>query len=293
MRVFITGATGFIGSEVVRDLRKAGYDVVGLVRSQDGAQSLVSAGATAVLGDLEDLEVIRREAQVADAVIHTAFDHDFSRMAQSCEIDHRVIETIGGALEGSGKTFVVTSGLPVIPGRAADENDVPPPTGMPRMSEQAAMSTLELGVRPMVIRMAQVHDETRQGFASYLLAHAREKGVSAYVGDGQNRWPTVHRLNAARLYRLALEKGKAGHRYHAVDEQGVPVYEIAETIGKGLGIPVISLAPEDSAEHFGWLDRIAQMNVPASSDFTQQSLGWRLVERSDFLTNLASATKPA
>jgi nucleoside-diphosphate-sugar epimerase len=175
--------------------------------------------------------------------------------------------------------------------RIATEDDVPTPGGMPRISEQTAMSVIERGVRPIVIRMPQVHDQTKQGFASYLLAHAREKGVSVYVGEGLNRWPAVHRLDAARLYRLALEKGGVGQRYHAVEEQGVPVREIAEAIGKGLGVPVVSLSGEASAEHFGWLDRIAQMDVPASSYVTQDALGWQPRERAGFLADLVISAK--
>ena len=289
MRVFITGATGFIGSAVVPELLNAGHDVVGLVRSRESAQALGSAGAKPVLGDLNDLEGLSREARSADAVIHTAFHHDFARLAESCLLDRLAIEAIGSALEGSGKPFVVTSGLPMTPGRIATENDAPPSGGMPRVSEQTAMSMIERGVRSVVIRMPQVHDETKQGFATYLLAHAREKGVSAYVGEGLNRWPAVHRLDAARLYRLALEQGAVGQRYHAVEEQGVPVREIAEAIGKGLGVPVVSLGAETSADHFAWLDRIAQMDVPASSDVTQEVLGWRPKEGAGFLADLAVA----
>lgn len=289
-RVFVTGATGFIGSAVVPDLLGAGYEVIGLARSEESARKLNAAGVTAVRGDLKDLHELGRVVKTADAVVHAAFDHDFSKLAESCEIDRQAIEAIGLALEGSNKPFIVTSGLPVTPGRIASEDDVPPlgGHGIPRMSEQTAMSMIERDVGSMVLRMPQVHDRTKQGFATYLLSHAREKGVSAYVGEGLNRWPAVHRLDAARLYRLVLEKGAVGQRYHAVAEQGVPVRKIAEAIGKRLNIPVVALSPEDSASHFGWLDRVARMDVPASSSLTQERLGWRPTENDSFLADLTA-----
>jgi nucleoside-diphosphate-sugar epimerase len=291
MRIFVTGATGFVGSAVVPDLLDAGHDVIGLVRSEEGARKLAAVGAKAVQGDLKDLVGLRREAGTADAVIHAAFDHDFSKMAESCEMDRTAIEAIGEALEGSDKPLIVTSGLPLTPGRVSNENDVPPPGehGVPRVSEQTAMSLVKRGVRSMVIRMPQVHDQTKQGFATYLLAHAREKGISAYVDEGLNRWPAVHRRDAARLYRLALEKGHAGRHYHAVAEEGVSVLKIAETIATRLDIPAVSLSAEMSADHFGWLDRIAKMDVAASSDITRQMLAWRPMETSSFLADLESS----
>ncbi len=287
-RVFITGATGFVGSAVVPDLLNAGYQVVGLARSDEAAAALVAAGGEAYRGDLQDLESLRGGAELADAVVHIAFDHDFSKLGESCEMDRQAITAIGAAMEGSDKPLIVTSGLPVTFGRIATENDVPPSGdhGIPRVSEQTAMSMIERGVRPSVVRMPQVHDEMKQGFATYLLAHAREKGVSAYVGDGLNRWPAVHRFDAARLYRLVLEKGAAGERYHAVAEEAVPVREVAEAIGRGLNIPVVALSPENSASHFGWLDRIAKMDVPASSALTQERLGWHPTEQSSFIADL-------
>lgn len=292
MQVFITGATGFVGSAIVPDLIAAGHHVVGLARSDAAAAALVAAGATAHRGDLQDLPSLVRGAERANAVIHAAFDHDFSRMAENSATDARAIQAIGDALAGSDKPLIVTSGLPVLPGRTATEDDVPPAgaSGTPRVSEQTATSLTERRVRACVVRMSQVHDRTRQGFATFLLAHAREKGVSAYVGDGLNRWPAVHRQDAARLYRFALEQGSAGQRYHAVAEQGVPVREIAEAIGRGLGVPVVALSPGDSADHFGWLDRIVQMDVPASSSLTQQRLGWNPTEAATFLADLEHAS---
>lgn len=291
MRIFVTGATGFVGSAVVPDLLNAGHAVVGLARSEESSKKLVAAGAEAVRGDLKDFEELTRQAKMAEAVIHAAFDHDFSRLAENCEMDRQAIEAIGAGLEGSGKPLIVTSGLPLTPGRAATENDVPPAGGhgIPRVSEQTAMSMVERGVRAMVIRMPQVHDRVKQGFATYLLDHAREKGLSAYAGEGLNRWPAVHRLDAARLYRLMLEKGEVGHRYHAVAEEGVSVRDIAETIGKGLRLPITPLSEEASVKHFGWLDRIVKMNVPASSSLTRDALGWHPIEPSSFLDDLASA----
>ena len=289
MRIFVTGPTGFIGSLVVSDLLEAGHEVTGLVRSPGSAEALVSAGGQAVPGDLRELQGLDREARRADAVIHTAFDHDFTKLAESCEVDRLAIEAMGAALEGSGKPFIVTSGLPVVPGRIATEEDVPPPGGIPRVSEQTALSTIGRDVRVMVVRMPQVHDRTKQGFATYLLAQAREKGVSAYVGDGLNRWPAVHRFDAARLYRLVLERGAAGQRSHAVEEQGVSVREVAETIGRGLGVPVVSVAAEASPDHFGWLDRIVRMDVPVSSEVTREALGWWPRETSALLSDLAVA----
>jgi nucleoside-diphosphate-sugar epimerase len=276
MRIFVTGATGFVGSVVVADLIGAGHDVVGLVRSAEGARVLALAGAEPVQGDLGDLEALGVLAQKADAVIHTAFNHDFSRMAESCELDRLVLEAFGTALEGSNKPLIVTAGLPLLPGQLVSEGDEPAPGrhSTPRVSEQTAMSMIERGVRAMVIRMAQVHDQTKQGFASYLLKHARKKGVSAYPGEGLNRWAAVHRLDAGRLYRLVLERGAAGERYHAVAEEGVPMREIAQAIGRKLEVPVVSLSAEASAEHFGWLNRIASMDITASSEQTQLKMPW-------------------
>lgn len=295
MRIFLTGATGFIGSALIPKLREAGHQVVGLARSDAAAAALLLAGATPHRGDLADLQSLRTGAQAADAVIHAAFDHNFARLAESCEMDRRAIGAIGDALEGSNKQFIVTAGLPVTPGRIATEEDVPPArgSGVPRVSEQTAISMIDRGVRASVIRMPQVHDREKQGFATYLLAHAREKGVSAYVGDGLNRWPAVHRLDAARLYRHLLVEGVAGQRYHAVAQEGVTVRAVAEAIGRRLGLPVVALPPEDAQAHFGWLDRIAQMDVPASSALTQERVTWRPQEAADFISDIDQAIELA
>lgn len=284
MRVFVTGATGFIGSAVVQDLMNAGHQVLGLSRSDAGAESLVAAGAQVHRGDLEDMDSLRSGAALSDGVIHTAFIHDFSRFKENCEIDRQAIEALGGALAGSNRPLIVTAGL------SAKTEDGVPPAGVgahPRVSEQTAASMIARGVRASIVRLPQVHDRDKQGLVTYLIALARAKGVSAYVGDGLNRWAAVHRLDAAPLYRLVLEKGIAGARYHAVAEEGVPVREIAEAIGRGLKIPVVSLTPEAAADHFGALGFIAGMDIQASSTLTQQRLGWRPTQEPRLIDDLA------
>jgi nucleoside-diphosphate-sugar epimerase len=275
MRIFVTGATGFIGSAIVRELIDAGHQVLGLTRSEAGADALVGAGAQVHRGTLEDLDSLRTGAAAADGVIHTAFIHDFSRFEANADIDRRAIEALGTALARSHRPFLVTSGTGLLsPGRLATEDDAADPH-FPRKSEEAAAAVASRGVDVSIVRLPQVHDPVKQGLVSYATAVARQKGVSAYVGDGLNRWPAVHRLDCARLYRLALEKGSAGARHHAVAEEGVPVRAIAEAIGRGLKVPVVSLSAEQALEHFGWLGAFVSRDVPASSQLTQHRLGWR------------------
>jgi nucleoside-diphosphate-sugar epimerase len=279
MRIFLTGATGFIGSAIVPELINAGHQVLGLTRSETSAQALIAAGAEAHRGDLEDPESLRRGAAMADGVIHTAFNHDFSNFVAICELDRRVIEAMGSVLVGSDRPFVITSGTGMgnaVPGQPAIEENFNPNHPNPRKaSELAGVSVADRGVNVTVVRLPQIHDRVKQGLITYAIKLAREKGVSAYVGDGRNRWPAAHVLDTARLYRLALEKQKARSRYHAVAEEGVPVRDIAEVIGRGLKVPVVSLSPEEAPAHFGWLSAFVGYDMPASSAQTQERLGWR------------------
>jgi len=293
MRVFVTGATGFIGSGLVKELMGAGHQVLGMTRTDAGAQSLIAAGAEVHRGDLEDLESLRRGASKADAIIHTAFNHDFSKFAANCETDRLAIEALGSALLGSDRPLIVTSGTGLLaPGRLATEEDMPEssPVSFPRVSEQTADSLAERGVRTSVVRLPQVHDRVKHGLVTFAIAVAREKGVSAYVGDGRNRWPAVGLQDAVRVYRLALEKQSAGARYHAVAEEGVPVREIAESIGRGLKVPVVSLSPEEAMQHFGFLGFFVGADCPASSALTQERLGWRPTLRPGLIEDLNHAT---
>jgi nucleoside-diphosphate-sugar epimerase len=276
MRVFVTGATGFIGFPLVKELLAAGHQVLGMARSEEGARGLAAAGAEVHRGDLADVDGLRRGAEISDGVIHTAFIHDFANFAENCAIDARAIEALGSALAGSNRPFIVTSGTGVTsPGRLATEDmEAPKDSPFPRVSEQAALPFAAQGVRVSVMRLPQVHDPVKQGLITYLVALAREKGVSAYVGDGANRWPAVHVGDAVHLYRLVLEKGATGTSYHAVAEEGVPLKTIAEAIGKGLNVPVVSLAPDEAQAHFGWLGFFAGHDLPASSALTQQRMGW-------------------
>ena len=278
MRVFLTGATGFIGSRIVPELLAAGHQVLGLTRSDAGARALEAAGAQVHRGDLEQPDTLRAGADQADAVIHTAFDHDFSNFLANCEKDRRVIEAMGAALKGSNRPLLITSGT----GMGSHDSGEPATEDMfntnhpnPRAaSELAGQTLLDAGVNVSVVRLPQVHDTVKQGLVSPYIDHARDKGVVAYVGDGLNRWPAAAVLDVAKLYALAIEHTTPGARFHAVAEEGIPARDIAEVIGAGLDLPVVSLTPEEAPAHFGWLAMFMALDMPASSARTRELLGW-------------------
>ncbi len=278
MRVFVTGATGFIGTAIVQELISAGHQVLGLARSDVSAQKLIEAGAEVHRGDLEDVESLRRGVAQSDGVIHAGFIHDFTRFNEVCEVDKLAIELIGEALAGSNRPLVVTSGTALIsPGRLATEDIIPPfNPAWPRASEQAVDAVAALGVRAAVVRLSpSVHgEEDKHGFIPVLINVAREKGFSAYIGEGLNRWNAVHRLDAALLFRLALENAESGARFHGSAEEAITVKAIAEAIGKQLNIPVASISPDAASEHFGWLAHMVAIDCPASSKLTQEQLNW-------------------
>jgi nucleoside-diphosphate-sugar epimerase len=278
MRIFVTGASGFIGSAVVPELIAAGHQVIGLARSDASAKALATSGATVHHGSLGDLESLRTGVAASDGVIHLAYNHDFSQPVAAAQTDLLAIETLGSALEGSNRPLVVTSGLSgFAPGHVASETDKPDPSVYLRIANaQAALALAYRGVRSSIMRLAPtVHGEGDTGFVAALTGIARDKGVSGYIGDGQNRWPAIHRLDAAHLFRLALENAPAGSVLHGVAEEGVTTRAIAEVIGRHLELPVVSVPSEDAGEHFGWLSKFLALNIPASSALTRQLLGWQ------------------
>lgn len=277
MRVFVTGATGFVGMPVIKELISAGHQILGLARSEAAAQSLKAAGVDVQSGSLEDLESLRSGAAACDAVIHLGFIYDFSKFQENCAIDKRAIEALGSVLAGSSRPLIVTSGTAGLaaPGQIATEDSVLPPNSpMPRVSEQTAFAMLDRGVSAAVVRLPQVHDTVKQGLVTYAIAMAREKGMSVYIGEGLNRWAAAHISDVASLYRLALDKHVAGARYHAVAEEGVNMKDIAETIGRGLKLPVKSISAEQAPAHFGWLSMFAAHDLPASGAQTKKKLDW-------------------
>jgi nucleoside-diphosphate-sugar epimerase len=279
MRVFVTGASGWIGSAVVPELLAAGHQVVGLARSDDAASAVAAAGAEVRRGSLDDLDSVRAGAEDSDGVVHLAFKHDFSDYAGAGRTERAAVETIGKTLEGSDRPFLFASGVALLaPGRVVTERDATPMIGpdSPRGGgEELALGYAERGVRSVGLRFAPtVHGDGDHGFVSTLVGVARERGASGYVGDGSNRWPAVHRLDAARLVRLALDASPAGSVVHAVAEEGVPARAIAEAIGRGLDVPVVSVAPDAAAEHYGWIGAFFAVDMPASSVLTQERLDW-------------------
>ncbi|HEY1857609.1 SDR family oxidoreductase [Acidocella sp.] len=280
MLVFVTGATGCIGSASVSHLLARGHRVLGLTRSEAGATALKAAGASPHFGSLQDLESLRRGARQADAVLHLAFEHDFTRFSEVCALDKAAIEVMCAELEGSGRAFISSSGVALVaPGGVATEDSEPLPVSeaLPRFSEHTPMTFVGRGVAAGAVRFApSVHGREKQGLVTWLIQIARQTGVSAYVGDGENVWPAVQQQDAAELCALAVEKAEPGARWHAVGEEGVPLRAIAEAIGRGLGVPVVSKAPEEAVGHFGgWIGNFVGLNIPASSRKTRETLGWQ------------------
>ncbi len=278
MRIFLTGATGFVGSAIVPELFRSGHQVLGMTRSAAGARTLIDAGVEPHRCELEDLDGLRSGAARTDGVIHTAFDHDFSNFVANCEKDRRAIAALGSALEGSDRPLLITSGTGMgtpPAGGPATEDVFNADHPNPRIASELAGAALsEVGINVSVVRLPQVHDTVKQGLVTYLVDLARRTGMSAYVGDGANRWPAAPVLDVAKLYALAFEKRAAGARYHAVAEEGVAARAMAEVIGRGLKVPAVALSPDEAAEHFGWLAAFVGLDMPASSALTRARLDW-------------------
>lgn len=295
MRVFVTGATGFIGSALIPELLGAGHTVLGMARTTEAAHKLEQAGADAHLGTLDDLDSLRAGASQADAVIHLAFSHDFSKIAANCEQDRQAIEALGDALTGTGKPLIGTAGVIVqnpVPGHTFSEDDPKPAGGFPRVSEEATLATVDKGVRGIVMRLSQIHDTHRQGLVSFLIQVALQTGVSAYVGEGTSRWAAAHLTDTVRLYRLALEKAEAGTKWHAVAEQGITSKQIAEALGQRLNLPVRSITPEEGVTHFGFLGHFMTLDSPSANEKTKRLLGWEPTGPT-LLDDLAALELPA
>lgn len=279
MRVFVTGGSGFVGSAIVEELLGAGHQVLGLARSDAAADTLTRIGAEVHKGDLSDTDRLSEGARKCDGAIHTAYNHDFSQLVANAETDRRAVEALGGAFTGSGRPLVIASAIGLLtPGRPTTEDDTPDPQapGIVRApSEEKALALASEDVRSSIVRLPPVvHDRTKQGLATWMIALARQKGVSAYVQGGLNRWPGVHRLDAAQLFRLALEKGAPGNTYHAIAENGVPLRAIAEAIGRMVNVPAISKTAEEAASHFGILTYFMKADFRASSSKTKETLQW-------------------
>jgi nucleoside-diphosphate-sugar epimerase len=278
MRIFVTGATGFIGSKIVPELINAGHQVLGLTRSDAGAKSLIAAGAEVHRGDIEDLESLRSGASRSDGVLHTAFDHNFANFVANCRKDRRAIEALGAALEGSDRPLVITSSTAMgtaLPGQPATEDYFDPDHPNPRVASELAGREISMrGVNVSVVRLSQIHNTIKQGLVTNVIELARKKGISAYIGEGRNRWSATHVSDTAHLFRLALEKQEPGARYHATAEEGIAFRQIAEVIGQRLGVPVAALSQQDADEHFGWLTAFVGKDMSASSARTRVLLGW-------------------
>lgn len=279
MRVFLTGSTGFVGSQVAQELIRGGHQVLGLTRSDKGAEALAAIGAEAFRGDIEDLASLQRGTAQCDGVIHTAFDHDFTHFVENCQKDRRAILALGAALEGSDRPLLITSGTPIGsagPGVVATEDYFNPEHPNPRVaSELAGAELTQRGVNVSVMRLSQIHDTVKQGFVSYVIEVARRTGVSAYVDEGLNNWTAAHISDTARLFRLALEKNQPGARYHATAEEAIPFRQIAEAIGQHFGLPVASIPSAQAAEHFGWMAAFVGKDMSASGALTRQRLNWQ------------------